>query len=76
MISPDPVDQSDMSELMDSPAWKLVAARLKVMLERHRDGCERSETEMELRRAQGAVAALRAALLVPQILWDELATGR
>jgi hypothetical protein len=76
MIPADPVGQYEMELLMHSPAWKLVAARIKTMLERHRELCERAELETDVRKAQGAVGALRAALLVPQILWDELTPGR
>jgi hypothetical protein len=81
MIRPDPLrlpascDESDLDALLQNPAWLQIRLRVTLMLERERDRCERGNAEAEIRTAQGAVAALRTVLKLPEIIRGELKKG-
>lgn len=67
----DNFDAKEMRELAGSRAWGRIKLRLESELERHRATCERSEGN-ELHRAQGAAAAVRVALGLPEQLLAEI----
>ena len=71
----DPIDESDIDELLEHPAWRHVKRRIESVLENERHNCERAADPLTVYRAQGAVAALRAALNIPEILRGDVKKG-
>ncbi len=68
----DEQDRDRLQETIDSDGYKLVAERLREMLERERKALEpTTATDAELRYRQGSVFALRAVLDLPQIMMAE-----
>lgn len=70
---PDAIDAERFGEMIRSPLFALFRARLEAELERTRGQCEHADDELELRRAQGGVKALRAALALPEAIRTEMA---
>ena len=58
--------------MVESPAFAALRGRMEAALERERATCERADGELELRRAQGAVSALRTMLGLPKVMLAEL----
>jgi hypothetical protein len=69
----DDFDARDLKEMLASRPFALLRARLAAELERQRAACERAAEAVELHRAQGAVAALRTALDLPERVLKEIA---
>jgi len=63
-------------EMLRSDEFSAFLARVMAEMERARLACERSDGETDLRRAQGAVAALRTVLGLPLTLLAELKRGK
>jgi hypothetical protein len=68
----DGLEAERFREMLASPPFALLTARLKAQLEREREACERSDDRTKLLRAQGAAAALRVALGLPGQLLTEI----
>lgn len=72
----DPTEHSDvdaLDELLASPGWSLVKARLEALLETSRRDLERDIVESSTNKARGAVAALRIAIGLPENMREEFA---
>ena len=68
----DELDAERFRDMLASPSFSLVLARINAELERTRDACAK-ETELPaLYRAQGAVTAWRAILTIPQTILTEI----
>jgi hypothetical protein len=59
-------------EMTESPAFRVLWLRINAELERMRLGCERNESDLEVRRCQGAVRALRTVLGLPEAILAEM----
>jgi hypothetical protein len=70
---PDSIDARRLREMIDSPPYRLVAARVNAELDRALATCERSDVAVTLHRSQGAVAALRTVLAIPELILKEIA---
>lgn len=68
----EPIDESDLDQLLGLPAWDHVVRRITGMLEQQRETCERADSNLLVLKAQGGAAMLRRVLAVPEILRDEL----
>jgi hypothetical protein len=62
--------------MVASEPFALLAVRLQGELERHRLTCETCDAPAEVRYAQGAAAALRVALRLPQQILADIEAGR
>ena len=58
--------------MVASPAFLALRGRMEAALERERLACERADGDVELRRAQGAVSALRTMLGLPKVMLAEM----
>ncbi len=71
-----PVTRTDLRErfreMVQSEPFRLVMERVEAELRRAVDLCARADEERELRRAQGAAAALRMVLGIPERLLAEM----
>lgn len=65
-------DARRLREMVDSKAFRAFADRIETELVRHRKTCCSADSEMELRRAQGAVQALVSALALPERMIEEI----
>jgi hypothetical protein len=63
-------------EMVRSDEFSAFLTRVMAEMERARLVCERAEEDTDLRRAQGAVAALRTVLGLPLMLLEELKSGK
>ena len=61
-----------LDELIESPGWELLRARLELQLIRECDELERDSSEVESAKSRGAIRTLRLALGLPQMMRDEL----
>jgi hypothetical protein len=68
----DHLDAERFRDMVASPPYQLIVRRLQGELERARAACERENSEREVARAQGACAALRTALHIPDIVLEEI----
>lgn len=66
------VEANKFEEMMKSAPFAMVVKRIESELERERKSCEGADGEVEIRRAQGAVAALRVVLKLPANILAEL----
>lgn len=74
----EPLDTGDvdaLDELLDSPGWKLVRARLETQLRRSLDDLERDLDVPGTAKARGSVAAVRMMLALPKAMRDEISGG-
>ena len=62
----------DLRDAFESPAVKHLLSRIDRMIEAERSACESAEGLKELRRAQGALKALRTVRSLPDILMREM----
>lgn len=72
----DHLDAEEWERIIACPLFALYEARIQAELERQRGACERGDTELEVRRAQGAVGSLRAILSVPRQMLVEMRQKR
>ena len=69
----DAIDREHFRTMIESDQFKLVMARISAERDRATVTCTRSPDQVELLRAQGAVAALDTALELPARLLVEMA---
>jgi hypothetical protein len=67
-----PFDVRDLREMIESQAFNVFLKRIDHMIEAERGNCERGLELDAVRRAQGAVAALRAVKRLPETLIGEM----
>lgn len=67
----DAIDAERFRDMVASPSFALLAARINEELERRRLSCERAEGA-DLFRAQGAVSGLRSVLAFPTMILKEI----
>lgn len=72
----DQIDVEQFQEMADSPSFSLLRSRIRELLERKRAECEDKDDERGIHRAQGAVAALRAILTLPEQMVREMRAAR
>jgi hypothetical protein len=68
----DNLDIRDLKAMIASRPFSLVRERIEKELERQRAICERGDSLVEIHRAQGAAAALRTALGLPEQVLREI----
>jgi hypothetical protein len=68
----DALDREAFRQMLESEVFGAVQARIAAELKRAEEVCVRSDSEIEIRRAQGAVTALRAALGTPARILEEM----
>lgn len=71
----DHMDAEDMTRMLESRCFRAIWVRIEADLRRRVETCTSSDNELEIRRAQGAAAALRMVLDVPGQLLDEIKRG-
>ena len=72
----DSLDAERFRDMVASPPFALLRARLEAELERARGACEGHEERVALYRAQGRCAALRTALALPALILKEIEKPR
>ena len=70
---PDGVDAKFIRDMVASSSFQLVLARVNAELVRAVGTCERSVEGIEIYRAQGAAAALRMVLAIPNLILKDIA---
>lgn len=68
----DGIDRSRFAAMIESESFQLLRRRITAELERARKVCERSESGLDIRRAQGAAAAFQTVLELPERLLLEM----
>jgi hypothetical protein len=68
----DAIDIDELRHVISHEAFKTIQVRIEVELKRATETCTRSESQTEVLRAQGAVAALKAVLEIPGRLLNEM----
>ena len=68
----DDIDVQRFKAMVESAPFERFGARIVAELERARLACERGEEEIQLRRAQGVVTALRMVLELPKTMLAEM----
>lgn len=71
----DSIEIEQFRELIQSNAFARIQSRIQQEMNRNQDLCVRGDTELEIRRAQGAVAALRSAIMIPMRIYEEMKKG-
>lgn len=71
----DQLDAEQFRDMLASEPFQRVMARIRAELERARESCAGEDDELKLRRAQGAAAALRMALGLPEQILAEIKNG-
>jgi hypothetical protein len=74
-VAHDRSEADRFAAMVESPAFGALRGRMEAALDRERITCERADGEMELRRAQGAVSALRTILGLPKVMLAEMKKG-
>lgn len=69
----DGLDREAFQAMMASEPFAIIQARITAELHRAEEACVRSDADLDLRRAQGAVTALRAVLELPMRIFQERA---
>jgi hypothetical protein len=72
----DVLDIEAFEAMLGSPSFCLLKERIANELRRAQSDCESFNDVRELRRAQGAVRALRAVLTLPEAILKEMRIGR
>jgi hypothetical protein len=67
----DALDRERFEDMLKSPPFAILAARIAAELERYRGECEKRDG-VELHRSQGAAAALRVVLGLPLAMLKEM----
>lgn len=68
---PDQLDAEQVSEAIRGRFWELLRQRIAEMIAGHRQTLEQSSDDREFARAQGAIAALRRTLDLPDLIRKE-----
>jgi hypothetical protein len=68
----DALDLEEFRRIVATDAFKRIQSRIAAELQRSIDTCVRSTDQMEVLRAQGAVAALETAIYTPERIIDEM----
>ena len=68
----DGFDRESFRQMMESLAFQRVQERIAAELDRAEHTCLRADSDIELRRAQGAASALRTALTLPSKIYEEM----
>jgi hypothetical protein len=68
----DGIDAQRFQAMIESPSFAILRLRIETELERASGNCERSDSELGMRRAQGAAYALRAVLGLPAMILAEM----
>jgi len=68
---PDAIDRESYDAMLASKPFQMLQRRIADELERTKELCHREDSELGLRRAQGAVAALRSVLALPARIAQE-----
>jgi hypothetical protein len=63
----------ELRDMVESRAFAAIGQKLADMIEVERTKCEKAETPVAWRKAQGALAALRAVKTLPKIIEQEMA---
>lgn len=71
----DAMDAEALQEMLDSPAWKLVARGITNMREFKLRDLARHHTEVETATLRGEIEAFARALAVPLVLIEEAKRG-
>lgn len=72
----DSVDRGEFQRMIESELFGSIQARIYAEMKRNQDACQSSDSGLKVRRAQGAVAALRAALELPAQMLAEMTKPR
>lgn len=70
---PDKIDAERMRAMLASEPYRLISTRIKAELDRALATCECSADPVALHRAQGAIAALRTVVAIPDLILKEIA---
>jgi len=68
----DHLDAERFADMVSSPPFDILRKRLQSEMERQSRVCESAATLIDIHRAQGGVAALRAALSLPATILNEI----
>lgn len=68
----DPFTVREMRELLTGRSWEQIISRLDLLVEGERKTLESADSVDELRRAQGAIAALRRVRDLPQHIIEQM----
>ena len=68
----DAIDAERFRDMMASPSFALVRSRIDAELGRAREACTQATKRIQIHRAQGSAAALRAVLGMPAQILDEM----
>ena len=66
----------EQRKLIESPAFRRIWSRIEADHTRAVTGCTREDGEIQLRRAQGAAAALATVLALPEQILAEMRAGK
>jgi hypothetical protein len=68
----DGVDREHLEQTLRTRGWQIIHKRLVEMLGRESDRCHCADDDVQVRRAQGAVAAIREVLALPAGILREI----
>jgi hypothetical protein len=68
----DELDSEQFQRMLASKSWQIYSERLAVMWDQLSVRCFTEKDDIELRRAQGAAAALQSVMACPRTILDEL----
>lgn len=68
----DHLDAERFADMVSSPTFDILRKRLQSEMDRQTRVCESAVTMVDIHRAQGGVAALRAALSLPATILNEI----
>lgn len=71
----DALDVERFQKMIESSDFKTIWARIVAEVRRSQETCEKSDSEVELRRAQGAVRFGKMVISLPELLLDEMKAG-
>jgi hypothetical protein len=66
------LDREEFQRMLEGEPFRLVMARIAGELKRAQETCARSDEVRDLRRAQGAAAALQSVLALPAAILAEM----
>lgn len=69
-------EADEWNRIITSPLWAIYEARLQSVLDQSQRTLADSDNDIELRRAQGALAALRTVLTIPGGMLHEMRTPK
>jgi hypothetical protein len=68
----DALDKERFEDMIASPPFALFVRRIAAELARAQNDCERKDETVSIYRAQGAAAAFRVALALPELIVKEI----